>query len=71
MKYNFDTTQYIDIYEDGHKSIPYIKTDSAINQRIKMIPIKCICKICGNFTTVVDIIDLQQFKRDEKLNILI
>ena len=59
--------KYIDIYADGHKGLPYYKTEVSIQQRVDMLPIKSKCEICGEMTHVIDILSIQQIKRDIKI----
>ena len=60
-----------DIYECGHMSKIYSKFDSTIEQRIKMIPIPCICEKCGKHTYTIDIVSEKQMNRDKKIKYLL
>ena len=60
-----------DIYECGHMSKIYSKFDSTIAQRIKMIPIPCICEKCGKHTYTIDIVSEKQMNRDKKIKYLL
>jgi hypothetical protein len=60
-----------DIYECGHMSKLYSKFKSTIEQRIKMIPIPCICEKCGKHTHTIDIVSEKQMNRDKKIKYLL
>jgi len=60
-----------DIYECGHMSKRYSKFDYTIEQRIKMIPIPCICEKCGKHTYTIEIVSEKQMNRDKKIKYLL